>query len=312
MRLNPMQMERLAGTEEFAAGKELEEAGSVRVSEQDSTMVRYTVAGKPPRTVTLGRSLVLHCDCDLFTQRGCCRHAIAAWLAAERAGIPEGMLKRNAPQNAAGLTDLILRQMPSEPNVHAIDTGETLVFGKEFTYQPAWMRFSRDDTRVLDVLRKLFAGREGERTGAGGARLVHLPDPFTREILEHIGETALRIMDSNGEMIRCRQIRRAPIALQFEMSLGPRGLRTAARMPADLLPVTEDCAWVVTGGNLIRTEENQRELIMLIWKSQYEGRCLFDYPLEETDRVIGEVLPYLKLRGAVEILPFSFITGMWY
>ncbi len=338
MRLNPMQMERLAGAEEFTAGKELEEAGSVRVSEQDSTMVRYTVAGKPPRTVTLGRSLVLHCDCDLFTQRGCCRHAIAAWLAAERAGIPEGMLKRNAPQNADGLTDLILRQMPSEPNVrlevtlvlpqkpgqevrigiragedklyvardiraflNAIDTGETLIFGKEFTYQPEWMRFSRDDTRVLDVLRKLFSGREGERTGAGGARLVHLPDPFTREILEHIGETALRIMDSNGEMIRCRQIRRAPIALQFEMNLGPRGLRTAARMPADLLPVTEDCAWVVTGGNLIRTEESQRELLLLIWKSQYEGRCLFDYPLEETDRVIGEVLPYLKLRGAVEI-----------
>ena len=118
MRLNPMQMERLAGAEEFAAGKELEEAGSVRVSEQDSAMVRYTVAGKPPRTVTLGRSLVLHCDCELFTQRGCCRHAVAAWLAAERAGIPESMLKKNAPRNAAGLTDLILRQMPTEPNVH--------------------------------------------------------------------------------------------------------------------------------------------------------------------------------------------------
>ena len=58
MRLNPMQMERLAGAEEFAAGRELEETGSVRVSEQDSAMVRYTVAGKPPRTVTLGRSLV--------------------------------------------------------------------------------------------------------------------------------------------------------------------------------------------------------------------------------------------------------------
>ena len=113
MRLNPMQMERLAGAEEFAAGKELEEAGSVRVSEQDSTMVRYTVAGKPPRTVTLGRSLVLHCDCELFTQRGCCRHAVAAWLAAERAGIPESMLKKNAPRNAAGLTDLIMRQMPT-------------------------------------------------------------------------------------------------------------------------------------------------------------------------------------------------------
>ena len=51
MRLNPMQMERLAGEEEYAAGRELEEAGSVKIGEQDSTMIRYTVAGKPPRSV---------------------------------------------------------------------------------------------------------------------------------------------------------------------------------------------------------------------------------------------------------------------
>ena len=339
MRLNPMQMERLAGEEEYAAGRELEEAGSVKIGEQDSTMIRYTVAGKPPRSVTLSSSLTLYCGCETFTQRGCCRHAVAAWLAAERANVPESMLKISAPRKAAELSDLILRQMPAEANVHlevtlvlpqkpgqevrlglrmgenklyvtrdirgfltAMDTGETISFGKDFTYQPEWMRFSDDDERVLDLLRKMFSARgTEERTPAAATRLIRLPDPFTRELLDDIGETPLRIMDSNGETIRCRQIRQARVPLQFEMNLGARGLRTAAKIPADLLPVTEDCTWVVTGGKLIRTEENQRELIRLIWKNQYEGRCLFEYPLAETDRVIGEVLPYLKLRGAVEM-----------
>ena len=339
MRLNPMQMERLAGAEEYAAGRELEETGSVKIGEQDSAMIRYIVAGKPPQAVTLSSGLTLYCGCDTFTQRGCCRHAVAAWLAAERANIPESMLKKNAPRKAEELSDLILRQMPSEANVRlevtlvlpqkpgqevrlglragegklyvtrdirafltAMDTGETMPFGKEFTYQPEWMRFSDDDERVLDILRKmLFIRGSEERTAPGNTRLVRMPDPFTRELLDGIGETPLRIMDSNGETIRCRQIRQARVPLQFEMNLGARGLRTVARIPADLLPVTEDCTWVVTGGKLIRTEDNQRDLIRLIWKNQYEGRCIFDYPLAETDRVIGEVLPYLKLRGAVEM-----------
>ncbi len=339
MKLNPMQMERLAGTDEYAAGRELEEAGNVKIGEQDSSMIRYIVAGKPPQAVTLSSSLTLYCGCGTFLQRGCCRHAIAAWLAAERANIPESMLRKNAPRKAQELSDLILKQMPAEANVHlevtlvlpqkpgqdvrlglragesklyvardiraflaAVDNGETMPFGREFTYQPEWMKFSEDDERVLDILRKLFSTRGmEEKAPAAGTRLIHLPDPFTTELLNDIGETSLRILDSNGETIRCKQIRRIRIPLQFEMNLGARGLRTAARIPADLLPVTEDCTWVVTGGKLIQTEENQRELIRLIWKNQYEGRCLFEYPLAETDRVIGEVLPYLKLRGAVEM-----------
>ena len=337
MKLNPLQMERLAGPEEYTAGRELEEAGSIRISEQDAAMIRYTVAGKPPRSVTLTRSLTLHCECETFLRQGCCRHAVAAWLAAERAGIPETMLRKSAPQRAAELTDLILRQMPAEPNVHlevtlvlpmkpgqelrlglrvgesklyvardihaflnAVDCGETLPFGKEFTYQPEWMRFSEADHRVMNILRKLYAAREGMEHSSGG-RLIRLPDLYALEMLEHIGDTPLRIMDTNGETIRCRQIRQAQAALQFGISLGPRGLRITGRIPADLIPVTADCTWIMTGGNLIRTEDRQRELIREVWNNQYEGRCLFEYPLEETDRVIGEVLPYLKMRGAVDI-----------
>ena len=338
MRLNPLQMERLAGEEEYAAGRELEEAGSVKVAEQNSGMIRYTVAGKPPRTVTLNRSLTIYCDCDAFTRRGCCRHAVAAWLSAERAKIPESMLKKNAPQKAEELSDLILRQMPAEANIHlevtlalpqkagqevhlglragenkmyvvrdiraflnAIDNAETLPFGREFTYQPEWMKLSTDDERLLDLIRKLLSARDqGEKSGTA-ARMLRLPDPFTRELLETIGETPLRVMDSNGKIIRCRQVRTSHVSLQFMLNLTPRGLSVSGRMPADFLPVTEDCAWAMTGGTLIQTEETQRELIRLIWKNQYEGRCLFDYPLGDTDRVIGEVLPYLKLRGGVEM-----------
>ena len=339
MRLNPLRMEQAAGEEEYNAGRELEEAGRVKVAEQDGMRIKYTVAGQPPQTVTIERDLTIHCDCMTFIRKGCCRHAVAAWLEAERAKIPESMLQKSAQKRAEELTTLILRDMPAEANVRmevtlalpkqpgsgrpmqiglrigterlyvmkdpaaflaAMDAEQPVSFGKDFIYEPSWMHFSADDERVLALVRKLLSIRGFEALMTGG-RMISIPDPFVRELLENLGETPLRIMDADGKIIRGRQIRKTRLPLQFSLNLGPRGLNAAARMPADITPITEDCAWILTGDHLIETEEKQRALIRMILKNQYEGRCLFHYPLEETGRVIGEVLPYLKLRGAVEI-----------
>ena len=339
MKLNPLRMEQAAGEEEYAAGRELEEAGRVKVAEQDGMRVKYTVAGQPPQTVTIERDLTIRCDCMTFIRKGCCRHAVAAWLEAERAKIPESMLQKSAQKRAGELTTLILRDMPAEANVRmevtlalprpsaagrpiqiglrigteklyvmkdpaaflaAMGDGQPVPFGKDFTYEPSWMHFSADDERVLALIRKLLSIRGSEALMTGG-RMISIPDPFVHELLENIGETPLRVMDADGRIFRGKQIRRTRLPLQFSLNLGPRGLNASARIPADITPLTEDCAWLLTGGQLIETTPEQRELIRMIWKNQYEGRCLFHYPLEETGRVIGEVLPYLKLRGAVEI-----------
>ncbi len=339
MKLNPLRMEQAAGPEEYAAGRELEEAGRVKVAEQSGNRIRYTVAGQPPASVTLDGDLQMRCDCTTFSMRKCCRHMVAAWLEAERARVPESMLQKAAPKRAEELTTLILREMPAEANVRievtlalprenvkqggqiqaglrigaekmyvvkdpaaflfAMDEGESMAFGKDFTYEPGWMHFSEDDERVLALIRKRLSA--GMIPAAPGSRMISMPDPFVKELLEGIGETPLRIMDGEGKITKCRQIRKTRLPLQFTLNMGPRGLDASARIPADFLPMTEDCSWVITGGKLIETREEQRELIRMIWKNQYEGRCLFHYPLEDTARVISEVLPYLKVRGAVEM-----------
>ena len=336
MRLNPLLMESLAGEEEYAAGRDLEENGAVRLDTEDRSAVRYTVAGVPPYTVVLNRDLTIHCSCDVFTRQGSCRHAVAVWLMADRTKQIESLMKRRAPDIAADLTDLIRKGMAAEANVgleatialprrenqglsiglrigekklyvikdipaflQAWEKGETLELGRGFTYQPEWMRFSEEDERILRLLLKLAEAREGN-SGAYG-RLMKLPDAFAEELLAGIGETPLRVMDRTGAIHRCRLYRDTAIPLHFTLNLGPRGLRVGGRIPSDLQPVTANCSWVLTGGQLIRTEQAQGGLIHLIWMNQYEGRCLMDYPLTDTERVIGEVLPYLKIHGAVEI-----------
>ena len=117
MRLNPIMMEKLAGPEEFSAGKDLEELGAVKIAEEEKGLIRFTVAGMVPHAVTLTRRLVIHCDCDVYTQKGCCRHAVAAWLYADRRKIPESMMKKQAPETSAELSEMIQREMPSEANI---------------------------------------------------------------------------------------------------------------------------------------------------------------------------------------------------
>ena len=339
MRLNPLLMEKLAGPEEYAAGRDLEELGAVKTDEEDKGMVRYTVAGQGTHSVTLTKRLVIHCDCDVFLRRGCCRHAVAVWLYADHRKVPESMMKKQAPETAAELSAMILKEMPAEANVRlevtlvlpqksgqelliglrtgerklyvikdirrflaAAEAEESIPLGREFVYQPEWMRYADDDERILNLLRKLCAAQEaGNRTGGAASRLLRLPDAFAAELLGMAGDTALRVMDQSGKIQHCKPIRGAQIPIHFTVNLGPRGLQVSGRIPPDLQPVTADCAWVMTGGNLIKTEKEQTGLIRLIYENQYEGRCPMEYPLSDTERVIGEVLPYLKIRGAVEI-----------
>ena len=340
MRLNPYLMEILAGPEEFAAGKDLDDLSAVKIAEEDKGLIRFSVADSQLHNVTLTRRLVIHCDCDTFLRRGCCRHAVAAWLYAERRKVPDAMMKKQAPETAGELSEMILRDMPAEASVRlemtlalppkpgqelriglrtgesrlyvvkdiprfldAMDNGETFPLGKEFVYQPEWMHYSEDDERNLNLLRKLCSAREpGEKAGNPAAnRLMRLPDAFAEELLEQNRDTTLRVMDQSGKIMHCKPVRGARIPLHFHINLGPRGLQVNGRIPPDLQPVTADCRWVMTNGNLVKTDPEQTKLIRLIHANQYDGRCLMEYPLKDTERVIGEVLPYLKIRGAVEV-----------
>lgn len=340
MRLNPLLMEKLSGPEEFAAGRDLEEIGAVKIAEEDKGLLRCTVAGQRPHTVTLTRRLVIHCDCDTFMKKGCCRHAVAVWLYADRRKVPERMMKRQAPETAGELTELILHEMPSERNIrlevtlalpqkagqdlriglrtgdkklyvikdiprylNALEAKENYPLGKEFVYQPEWMNYSDEDEKVLNILRKLCSAQEpGARySGSAPNRMLRFPDPFADELLELSDGIALRIMDQSGQIHHCKPIRGIQLPMHFSVNLGPRGLQVSGRIPPDLQPVTVSCSWVMTDGNLIKTEKDQTGLIKLISENQYEGRSLMEYALQDTERVIGEVLPYLKIRGALEI-----------
>ena len=342
MKMNPIQIRQMAGEQEYEAGRDLEEAGAVRVAEQTFGLIRFTVADQPGRTVLLDQRLELSCDCEGFSRRGCCRHAIAVWLKADREKLIDSLQQRTAQERGKALSLLAESQMPEEENVrlevtlvpgkreeepirlglrlgqeklyvvrepwvflNAFARKETLAFGRGFVYEPEWMRFSEDDLRVLRLIQKYREARGPEEEGRAGSsqRLMAFPDAFVRELLDHLGDTTLRLMDYSGKAKVRNPVTDAAVPMQFMIQIGPRGLQVSGRIPTDLRMLTRDAAWVYTADSLMRISENQRPLLKLIMENQYDGRSLFAFPLNETEQVIGEILPYLKLRGTVELSP---------
>ncbi len=335
MKLNPCRMEALVGPDFYAAGREMDDAGLVRMTERSRDLVRFAVHGHAA-SVTVYPDLSIRCDCPVFEKKGACPHVVAAWLTAEREKIPEAFLRLNAPACSQELDDLVLTMMPSEPSMRLevtlvlprlpaqplriglrigqdrlyvvrsipdfLRTREergTLSLSRGFQYEAAWMKFSAEDEAVLDLIRKLCSAREKEKSSDG--RLLIIPDLFLHELMELLRNMTFRIMLLSGQIITCHQIHTSRIPLQFQVSLRPRGISVSGRITPTIQPIGSRCDWCLLDNRVLEVEPEQRHLVNLLWKNQYDGRCLFDYSLQETERFIGEVLPFLKLRGAVEI-----------
>ena len=186
--------------------------------------------------------------------------------------------------------------------IEAMDRNEPIEYGKGFAFHPEWMRFGHAEKRVLDILRALcLAQRDsGQALRLPEQRWLALPDPFAEALLEALLELPFRLMLGSKTML-IKRVRPARIPLYFRVSSDLRGLSIAAQFPKDFQPLTASCAYAVAGGLVVRVEDDQRSVMRVLWQEQYGGRCGFDFPAREADRVISELVPFLKLRGVVEI-----------
>ena len=249
-------------------------------------------------------------------------------------------LSREAPQRGEELSTLVLQHMSAEANIRleitlvlpgrgnlflraglrvgdrklyvvkdipaflaAVRNKEPFTFGKGFDYQPEWMRFQETDQQALGVLEKLATAYETGKWMPSGAeaRLIRLPQPFAEELLDLLRETPMRVIDENGVKISCRSIPETQVPIRCEVRLTPRGLSLTVHMAEKWQPVTENCAYILWQDRVIRLPAEQRELVHYLGEHQLEGKTVFDYPLQDTNQVIGEILPWLKLRTVVEM-----------
>ena len=186
--------------------------------------------------------------------------------------------------------------------IEAMDRSEIIEYGKGFAFHPEWMRFGPAERRILDILRALCLAQKdsGLALRLPEQRWLKLPEPFAEALLDVLAELPFRLL-VDGRTLLCKRVRQVRIPLHYRVSSDLRGLSIAAHFPRDFRPLTGSCTYAVAGGMAVRVEDDQRAVMRVLWQEQYAGRCGFDFPAREADRVISELVPFLKLTGVVEI-----------
>lgn len=185
--------------------------------------------------------------------------------------------------------------------INAIDTGTIISFGKGFEFHPDWMHFSPQDQGILDHLRALTASYAYGDTVLRGSelRLIYLPAIFTERILNDLNDIPFRIMRDDGNFFFCDKIEDLRLPFRFDTDISPRGLQIATEMPGEFQILNRHGGYIVRDEKVYRVDAEQRELLWMLREHLTDGRCVFEYPLKDTETVIGDILPYLKRSGPV-------------
>ena len=249
-------------------------------------------------------------------------------------------MQRMAPQRGEELCELIENELPAEENLRLEVTfvlpgnPETLLrvglrigeqkwyvvkdlprfleawrekaqlpFQSRFVYEPSWMHFSGENERLLRFLDHLVAvGETGSRKPASSeSRLIRIPDGPAEEMLNLMRETRFRVMRPDGEIRVCHGIPEKMIPLQAECRMAPRGLQIQLNLPEETERITKSAAYILTEEGVLYVGRAQRPLLRFLIEKQRESRVQMDYPLQSMERAVGEVLPWLKSRCAVNM-----------
>ena len=186
-----------------------------------------------------------------------------------------------------------------------IDAMETLTpveYGKGFVFYPEWMRFGAEQEKIIAIMRALCLAQKEVGTVLRGAdqREMLLPEPFAEEILRALMNMPFRLKVGE-KTVAVKPVRARRVPLHFCVSSDLHGLTVLAKFPKEFRPLLPSCAFALVGDSIVAVEEQQRSVLRVLYQEQLGGQCSFDYPVREAARVIGELVPFLKLTGLVEI-----------
>lgn len=181
--------------------------------------------------------------------------------------------------------------------------GSSLSFQSRFVFEPSWMRFREEDVRVLTLLEKITSVYETAHwtPPQADARMIRLPETLASELLSVLRNQSFRLLREDGSILSVSSVAEAPIPLRVECLMTPRGLHLTAHLPSSLLPLTESCEYLVMDDAVFAVSLEQSPLLRFLLKRQEDGRVSLDFPLQATEQVVGEILPWLKVRSAVEM-----------
>jgi len=334
-------LRRITPQEEYTAGLALYRAGGVHALEEEGGMLRYVVDDNPRRVVRVaaGTKLSGRCSCDFFGNvHRPCRHLASAMMQAMASGALEEARRRRARENAAKLMGTIAGTLPMETPLemeitlqlignqpvraalrvgqermyvvksmaqflHALQSKETMAFGKGFVLEPEWMGFTGVNEKIIRVLQDAayICRLEGKLAQTGlEAKWLSIDARYMPRLMQLLMAKPFKI-SFGEEVVHVPCVFDSQAELLFAITQSGRELEVRAQMPKSLRPLDSECRYVFCEGDVLRLPEAQRDIVRVMLEAGRDGQAAFRFDASQSARVISELLPTLERAGKVTI-----------
>ena len=320
-----------AGEEEFSSGRLLFSRGMVRQARGGKEELSYIVSDEKNYPVLVTYSGV-RCGCG----QKYCRHAVAALLYAMGSGEAQELERLRAQNAVRDLMDTVYGMLPESGSIammpvlflakdgiriglkigedrlyvvrhipHFLQCREDkteLPFGKGFTYCPEWMRFNAQQEQLLDMLAEICESPTVRSLNGMEARVMLLSPRAAVRVLDALKNLPFTLQ-CEGVQYEIDGITEKPLPINFHLTGTPQRLTVTAALPRLFQPVTRDFRFIFSDGECVKTLPEQRRLLNVLHQYADQDEAVFPFPATDTQRVMGELTPFLIRVGTLTIDP---------
>lgn len=190
--------------------------------------------------------------------------------------------------------------------------GADLTMSKKFRYQPAYMRFSREDERLLSLLMDYIPLRaqtleewqsdiqaesktvENGPTLRYDGRYLLLDGPVRHSVLRYLENRSFSLITGNEKNLQ-NGIETTDLPLCFCVSIGSGELQVTAKGGQDLRLVTPNARYVLWQNKIVHLHSAQARICRLMCL----GGFSFSYPAEKSEELLSLLMPALATVGTV-------------
>ena len=195
--------------------------------------------------------------------------------------------------------------------LYSLKRGESIEYGKNFTFNPTIQYFKEDDRPLIEFLYGLYdvdSLYPGDSIFNG--KYIYLSDTSLEKFFKIWKDSPLYINmeDREGGSI---EIIEDNISANFRVRQKDSHLLLDIDVPLEIVFLTSNGRYVYMDGAIYNLPETQRENLLPFYKAvQYTGNKTLKFPKEEGDRFASFVLPQIKKAGILEI--DSSVEEMFY
>lgn len=186
-----------------------------------------------------------------------------------------------------------------------LEQGETIEFGKGFTFDPYWHEI--EESPVFDLVREVYEANEqateGYRSGIFRDKYLCLTDALTKRFFSIMGDAGFSAV-LDGKQVERMKVLDADIPARFTIAREGEDLSFEVDFGGQITPLTRDAAYVLIGRQIYRlSRERLRYLSPFFRAIEQTGEHKFLFTGTDREKFMAEILPYAEKAGKVDLSP---------